>query len=199
MDWKKIFSSALFSIATIAGGFFAQTRFPMGALPWLTISLVCIGVIAFIYRNDLKQWWLNPRDRQQKHESNAASDPDAFINELRIQFDANPGNGRIAAKLILLSQDIESAEHVYEAFKLVEAEIGRYCPECAFAAKLVEHDETLRARSLLSETQFSASFAQTSADLNGGRKSAEVEYKTALNEFYFGAGGPPDLFEEDEW
>ncbi len=68
--------------------------------------------------------------------------------------------------------------------------------------KLVEHDKLMRARDLLNETKFEASFNPTSGRIRrdvGEHRSAEAEYKAARDEFYFGVGRSRDLFEESKW
>ena len=81
--------------------------------------------------------------------------------------------------------------------------VGRYCPECAFAAKLVEYGEhpsgAIRATKLLKDTVVDASFHQEGARAFGEhpeRRDDLAAYDAAFEEFYLGGGGDPTLVEE---
>lgn len=177
-------------------------------MPWGVLALVGLAGIVVLYTPEIRSAALALWARLGPEESGDVDDSDDEAErerrELQRRFDADPGNGRIAARLILLSGDLESAERVFDAYGLAEATVGRYCPECAFATKLIEYDDQpsglIRATKLLSEAIFEASAYQESARAFGGhpeRRNDLAAYDAAFQEFYLDAGGDASLFPKE--
>lgn len=98
---------------------------------------------------------------------------------LQCNFDLEPGNGRIAARLILESSSLGDAQQVYSAFQHRDATSCAYGPPCALAAVLARHGELDRSRDLVEETSMRASFRATH------EKTADAtEFRISMNEFF---------------
>ena len=181
-------------MAVLAGGLeYLWTEGESGWVPLIAAligGVVAYSAVYFLFPRLLKRF---PRllKRHPRNEATKVREHD----ELRCRFDEDPANGRIAARLISKC-DLHEAKRVYEAYRHAEPKcVGRYCPECAMAAKFAEHDEPMLAGEVLSEAQHGAAFAQESARHYGQhpeRASDLAAYEAALDEFYLNAGRDPD-------
>ncbi|MDE0178610.1 MAG: hypothetical protein OXP36_08420 [Gammaproteobacteria bacterium] len=106
--------------------------------------------------------------------------PDRERNELTRRFDDNPGNGRVAAKLIAVST-LEEAERVLDTFNLAgEPIVMRYGPVCAYAELLLRNGDPLGATEAINTVTMDVGFYGRGA-----------EFDAAFEEFFVARGGCP--------
>lgn len=120
--------------------------------------------------------------------------------ELLLHFDNNPGNGRVAARLISVAHDAVAARRIYDAFTLSEPKTFRYAPTWALALVLHKAGKLAEALELVRNANVDAAFYSESAKRYGEHpeRGDDLEaYSAARREFFLDAGGPADFYEDE--
>ena len=140
---------------------------------WPLLSL--IGIVILLIRPGLRRQVVSTIRRLP------------FLTTLQRQFDQDPGNGRIAAKLILKQPSTERGDLVFLHHKGCEHKTSKYCPQFAYAALLWINDQPEASGKMIEKIYCEAEGSRAEAELRGNHSRSQVEQDalTAANEEFF--------------
>lgn len=134
----------LWELIVLASGTGAVTMWPELSGPvWFAVAAVGLALIPLTYLPEIRGWWIGRRGGGQVAQPAGMSADEAFR--------LNHGAGRVAASLIRVQPDVESATRVFDLFKAAPNKADEAAPYAALARRLIEAERSHDAEILLLE------------------------------------------------